>query len=145
MRNVPSVSSNKSSSLILCSLEWSLMQFVLKCDQWFYDGLYFSIHYLLLLERTFGWALSHPHIRFSLLSIYLERSLNLRTCVPLDLVCGSNFFLLGSTFCQNVQKKGATANQFAFFDVTLFNLITRGGRNANSKQKLQPICPISIY
>ena len=86
MRNVPSVCSDKSSVLILCSLEWLPMQFVLKCDQWFYDDLYFSIHYLLLLGRTFGWALSPAHVRFSLLSIYLERSLNLQTCVPFDLV-----------------------------------------------------------
>ena len=29
----------------------------------------------------------------------------LRTCAPLYLVCGSNFLQLGSTFCQNAQKK----------------------------------------
>ena len=29
----------------------------------------------------------------------------LRTCVPLYLVCGSNFLQLGSTFCRNLQKK----------------------------------------
>ena len=35
----------------------------------------------------------------------------LRTCVPLYLVCGSNFLQLGSTFCRNAQKKRAKANQ----------------------------------
>ena len=30
----------------------------------------------------------------------------LRTCVPLYLVCGSNFLQLGSTVCRNAQKRG---------------------------------------
>ena len=29
----------------------------------------------------------------------------LRTCVPLYLVCGSNFLQLGSTVCRNAQKR----------------------------------------
>ena len=34
----------------------------------------------------------------------------LHTCVPLYLVCGSNFLQIGSTFCRNAQKR-AKANQ----------------------------------
>ena len=44
-------------------------QFVLQCDQWIRDGLISFVHYLLVLERTFEWALSPPHICFCLLSI----------------------------------------------------------------------------
>ena len=65
----------------------------------------------------------------------------LRTCVPLFLVCGSNFLQLGSTFCRNVQKRGQKPTgknlnvdrQFfkdeicIFFDVNLFNLIAGVG------------------
>ena len=55
----------------------------------------------------------------------------LRTCVPLYLVCGSNFLQLGSTFCPNAQKKRAKVNREKFlqrcnphfFYVNQFNLI----------------------
>ena len=51
-------------------------------------------------------------------ALHLEWSLNLstdknqmqfvylRTCVPLYLVCGSDFLQVGSTFCRNAQKTG---------------------------------------
>ena len=126
MRNVASVSSDESSILILCSLELPSMQFVLQCDQWFHDGLIFFFHYLLLLERTFEWALSPlPCLLF--FALHLEWSLNLstgkksnamvylRSCVPLYLViCGSNFFQLGSTFCRNARKKRPKTNREKF-------------------------------
>ena len=38
----------------------------------------------------------------------------LRICVPLYLVCGSNFLQLGSTVYQNAQKKRAKANRKKF-------------------------------
>ena len=51
MRNVASISSDESSILILCSLEWSPTQFVLQCDQWFRDGLIFFLS-LFIIFRT---------------------------------------------------------------------------------------------
>ena len=57
MRNMAAESSDEFLILIICTLEWSRTQFVQQCDQWFHDGLKFFFHYLLLLERTFGWAL----------------------------------------------------------------------------------------
>ena len=69
------VSSGKSTILFFCTLEWLLTQFFLQCNQWFHDGLKFFFHYLLLLERKFGWALSPS--RFSFLFVrHLEWSLN---------------------------------------------------------------------
>ena len=78
--------SDESKTSILCTLEWSPTQFVLQCDQWFYDQLKIFCHYLLLLELTFGWA------RFCLalhLEWFLNRSIDknqmqfeyLQTCV----------------------------------------------------------------
>ena len=86
MRNVPSVSSNESSILILCLLEWSPTQFVLQCDQWFHDGLIFFFHYLLLLEWTFESAfIPSPCSFFCLLR--LEWSLNLSTDKKSNAIC----------------------------------------------------------
>ena len=81
MRNVACVSLDKSSFLILSSLEWSPTQFVLQCDHWFHDGLIFFFHYLLLLERTFGWALS------PLFVLHSEWSLTLITHKKSNTVC----------------------------------------------------------
>ena len=63
------VSLGKSTILILWTLGGLPAHFVLQFNQWFHDGLIFFFHYLLLLERTLGWALSPPHVRFCLLSI----------------------------------------------------------------------------
>ena len=92
MRNAASASSDESSILILCSLEWSPTHFVLQCDQWFHDGLrlIFFCHYLLLLERTFGWALSHPHFMLPssfFFALHLEWSLNLSIDKKLNAIC----------------------------------------------------------
>ena len=69
----------------------------------------------------------------------------LRACVPLYLVCGSDFFKLGSTFCRNAQKRGQKQtgknlnvdrqffkNVISIFDDTLFNLIVGDECNTNS-------------
>ena len=123
MRNVASVSSDESSILILCSLEWSPTQFVLQCDQWFHDGLIFFFHYLLLLVRTFGWTLSPPHVRF-FFALYLEWSLYSSTDKKSNPICifanfCSTLFSLwfkffSAWFCflwKSTQKKRAKANQ----------------------------------
>ena len=86
MGNVASASSDESSILILCSLEWSPTQFVLQCDQWFHDGLIFFFHYSLLSERTFGWALSPPPCSFSFV-FHLEWSVNLSTDKNSNSIC----------------------------------------------------------
>ena len=75
MRNVAAVNSDESTILILCTLEWSLTQFVLQCDQWFHDGLKFLFHYLFHSERMFSWAL-YPTLCSFLFALYLEWSLN---------------------------------------------------------------------
>ena len=86
MGNVASASSDESSILILCSLEWSPTQFVLQCDQWFHDGLIFFFHYLLLLEWTFQSAfIPSPCSFFCLLR--LEWSLNLSTDKKSNAIC----------------------------------------------------------
>ena len=66
---------DESTILFLCTLERLLTQFFLQCNQWFYDRLKFSFLLLLLLERTFGWALS-PSLCSFLLAFHLEWSFN---------------------------------------------------------------------
>ena len=86
---------------MICSLEWSQTQFLLQCNQLFHDGLIFFFHYLLLLERMFGWALFPPHVRFSLL--YLEWSLNLSTDKKPNAVC--LFANLGCSYSEVFLRK----------------------------------------
>ena len=110
MGNVASASSDESSILILCSLEWSPTQFVLQCDQWFHDGLIFFFHYLLLLKRT----VSPPHIRcLFFFALHLEWSININTDKRSNAIANlcstlfslwSKFYRLGPNFCQNAQK-----------------------------------------
>ena len=68
------------------SLHTWVTQFVLQCDQWFHDGLIFFFHYLLLLERTFGWALSPPPSS-AMFVLYLEWSLNISTDKKSNAIC----------------------------------------------------------
>ena len=86
MGNVASASSDESSILILCSLEWSPTQFVLQCDQWFHDGLIFFFHYLLLLEWTFESAFIPSPCSF-FCPLRLEWSLNVRTDKKSNAIC----------------------------------------------------------
>ena len=86
MRNVAFVSSDESSILILCSLEWSPTQFVLQCVQWFHDGLIFFFHYLLLLEWTFESAFIPSPCSF-FCPLRLEWSLNVRTDKKPNAIC----------------------------------------------------------
>ena len=65
-------------SLIFYALEWLPTQFVLQCDQWFYDGLKIFFHHLLFIEQAFGWALcTSPHCSL-LFALHLDWSLNIR-------------------------------------------------------------------
>ena len=75
MTNLAAVSSDESTILILCTLKSSPTQFFLQCDQWFHDGLKILFQYLLLLERTFEWAL-YPYPRSLLFALHLDWSLN---------------------------------------------------------------------
>ena len=84
MRNVAIVSSDESSILILCSLEWSPTQFVLQCNQWFHDWFFLS---LFITFRT--------NVRISIIPspcsfffvLHLEWSLNLSTDQKSNPIC----------------------------------------------------------
>ena len=74
-------------SLTPYTLEWSPIQFVLQCKQWFHNGLKFFFHYLLLLERAFIIYLSPCSFLFAL---HLYWSLN--TSVDKKIKCSFYIF-----------------------------------------------------
>ena len=47
----------------------------MQCDQWLHEELKIFLHYLWLLERTFGWAL-YPSSFLFLFVLHLDWSLN---------------------------------------------------------------------
>ena len=74
MRNMAAVSSDESTILIICTLEWSPTQFVLQCDQWFHDGLK-SLSLFIIFRAIFGWAL-YPSPFLFLFALHLDWSVN---------------------------------------------------------------------
>ena len=125
MRKMASASSDKSSILIVCSFEWSPTQFILQCDQLFDNGSIFCFNYLLLLERTFGWALVPPHVCF-FFGLHLEWSLTLSADKKSNAICifaNLCFFLFSLWFkfssawfyfLSKCTKKWAKANREKF-------------------------------
>ena len=107
---------------IICTLEWSRTQFVLQWDQWFHDGLKSFFHYLLLLERTFGWALC-PSPRSFLFGLHLNWSLN--TSVDKKIKC--NFYICEFMFNFSLWFKFSI-----FFSLVLFSLLQEGAGDSTN-------------
>ena len=120
------VSSDESTILNLCTLEWSPTQFVLQHDQWFHDGLKFFFHYLLFLERTFGWVL-YPSPCSFLFALHLDWSLN--KSVDKKIKC--SLYICKLVFHLNLWFKLSI-----FFSLVLFSLEmeNRSGKKLTGKK-----------
>ena len=95
MRNVASVSSDESSNLILCSLEWSPTQFVLHYDQWFYDALIFFLSLFITFRTNVRMNIIPSPCSLSF-ALHLEWYLNLSTDKK------SNAISIFSNFCSTL-------------------------------------------
>ena len=126
MRNVASVSSDESSILIMNPQFWFFAHLNDHRRSLFCNAINISwwVNFFLSLFIAFRTKVRIsiiPSLCSLFFALHLERSLNLstdknqiqfvylRTCVPLYLVCGSNFLQVVSTFCRNTQKR-AKAN-----------------------------------
>ena len=94
MRNVASVSSDESSNLIVCSLEWSPTQFVLQYDQWFHDALIFFSLFITFRTNVRTSIIPSP-CSFSF-TLHLEWYLNLSTDKKSIAIC------IFSNFCSTL-------------------------------------------
>ena len=84
MRNLACVSSDESSVLILCSLEWSPTQFALQCNQWFHDGNKLSL--FITFRKNVPMSIIPSPFSFSF-ALHLEWSLYLSNDKKSDAIC----------------------------------------------------------
>ena len=86
MRNVAAVSSDESTILILCKLEWSSTAFALQCDQRLYDGLIFCLSLFITFRAIVRMSII-PYPCWFLFALHLEWSLNISTDQKSNTIC----------------------------------------------------------
>ena len=88
----------------------------MQCNQWFHDGLQFFFHYLLLLERTFRWAL-YPSPCSFLFPVHLDWSL--KKSVDKKVKC--SFYICEFVFHFSLWFKLSILFSLVLFSLEMYN------------------------